>query len=85
MQALRQREEALLSVQALRDEAETKADAVAQLEAEGSKVLQPAMQSHLHGTDDCVHLQQEGRWCRPCCDTTDSADGQCHQHKHADA
>jgi hypothetical protein len=39
MQALRQREEALLSVQALRDESETKADAVAQLEAEGSKVL----------------------------------------------
>lgn len=38
-QALRQREEALLSVQALRDESETKADAVAQLEAEGSKVL----------------------------------------------
>lgn len=38
MQALRQREEALLSMQALRDEADVKADSVAQLEAEGSKV-----------------------------------------------
>lgn len=53
MQALRQREEALLSVQALRDESETKADAVAQLEAEGSKVLpQPVTCTHL-----CVPAQ----------------------------
>ena len=37
-QALRQREESLLTQQALHDEADAKAGAIAQLEAEGSKV-----------------------------------------------